>query len=290
MGTELPENDQQDSEQKSTLIFGSEQNQPSPQQGDLKSDDLASPVETGNSSKPELQTAADQPLELTRLKHELEVTIAKFRQEHEQRILAEAQLAAVERQTAGDTTAADVIQMRMRLETRQMELIQRMESLLEKADKLGLQGGRLAAVNGLPFQIRKLLPSLAAGILGGGVVALLPWLSGQRQTAQFPRQSPGPQTQAQLAASPVRAQESVQFSCAEPCWLDIREAEGGKTVFYKLLKGTANFALGSGLDVFSGRADLVKVRINNGPEQLLLTDRIVGSRVIRPSMAAQPSP
>ena len=81
-----------------------------------------------------------------------------------------------------------------------------------------------------------------------------------------------------------QAQETVQFRCNQPCWLDIRTADSGKRVFYKLLKGsTANFAVGSGLDVFSGRADLVKVRINDGAEEPLLSGGVVGSRVIRPS-------
>jgi hypothetical protein len=173
-----------------------------------------------------------------------------------------------------------------RLESRQLALIERMEALLDKAER---QGIRPAAAGGWPFQLRTLLPSLAAGILGGGLVlAMQPWLGGPRQAAQ----SPGRPNPAQPAASPepVQAQETLQLSCRQPCWLDIRTVDSGKRVYYSLLKGTANLAMGSGLDVFSGRADLVKVRINDGPEQPLLSGRVVGSRVIRPAKPSEPSP
>jgi hypothetical protein len=122
---------------------------------------------------------------------------------------------------------------------------------------------------------------------------MLPWLGSQRPAAQSPALVE-PQPRPAASAGQVKEEEekeTVQFRCAEPCWLDIRRADNGKRVFYKLLKGTANFAVGSGLDVFSGRADLVKVRINDGPEQPLLPGKVVGSRVIRPAKpSSDPTP
>ena len=284
MGSELPDNERQNGEPESTLILGSRQDQSSPGPGTAQGEDLSSPVQPSSSSRPNLQTPAEPALELDRLKHELEVTTAKLRQEHEQLLKAEAQLAAVQQEPVGDATSARAIQKRLRLETRQMELIERMELLLDKENGLGV---RSAAANGWPFQLRNLLSSLAAGMLGGGmVVGMLPWLGVQRQVAQ----SPGQLDPVPPAASPVQPQETVQFRCAEPCWLDIRTADSGKRVFYKLLKGTANFAVGTGLDVFSGRADLLKVRINEGEEQPFLPGQVVGSRVIRPSTAPETSP
>lgn len=265
MGSELPDNEQQkpdneqqQREQESTLIFGSGQNQTNPAPGKPLGDDLTSPVQPGSASRPELSTPIERPAELERLKHELEVSTAKLRQEQEQRL---------------------------RLETRQMELIERMELLLAKAEKQGISP---AAANGRSFRLPTLLPSLAAGILGGGLVlAMLPWLGGQKHGAQ----SPGLPNPAQTAASPEpgQAQETVRLSCVQPCWLDIRAVDSGKRVYYSLLKGTSNLPLGSGLDIFSGRADLVKVRINNGPERPLLTGRVVGSRVILPAKPAEPT-
>jgi hypothetical protein len=223
-------------------------------------------------------------LELESLKHELEVTIAKLREEHEQRLKAEAQLAAVQQEAVGDVNCDKAIRERLRPETRQMDLIERQMDLIERMelllDKADGQGGRSGTANGWSFQLRTLLPSLASGILGGGIIiGILTWFGVQRQATH----SPG-QLEAPPAASPVQAQETVQFRCNQPCWLDIRTADSGKRVFSKLLKGsTANFAVGSGLDVFSGRADLVKVRINDGAEEPLLSGRVVGGRVIRPS-------
>lgn len=284
MGSELPDNERQNGEPESTLILGSRQDQSSPGPGTAQGEDLSSPVQPSSSSRPNLQTPAEPALEMDSLKHELEVTTAKLRQEHEQLLKAEAQLAAVQQEPVGDATSARAIQELLRLETRQMELIERMELLLDKENGLGV---RSAAANGWPFQLRSLLSSLAAGMLGGGmVVGMLPWLGVQRQVAQ----SPGQLDPAPPAASPVQPQETVQFRCAEPCWLDIRTADSGKRVFSKLLKGTANIAVGTGLDVFSGRADLVKVRVNDGAEEPLLSGRVVGGRVIRPSKAAEPSP
>lgn len=148
-----------------------------------------------------------------------------------------------------------------------------------------------------------LLLSLVAGMVGGGLVmTLLLWLSAPRPIAQAPgpreASRPEPSGAASSAAAPsrpagarsadARAQQTLQLRCDQPCWLDVRTANTGQQVYYKLLKGTVNLPLGSGLDVFSGRADLVKLRINDGPEQPFLPGRVVGGRVIAPRQASQP--
>jgi hypothetical protein len=225
------------------------------------------------------------------LEHAQEFSTAKLLQEHERRLKAEAQLAALQPQSVGETNSARALAEHVHLETRQLELLERMELLLQKLEMLG---GQPAATNSWPVQLGKLLAPLAAGILGGGVVvAMLPWLGSPRPAAQSPGLAE-PQPRAAASAGQAEEEEekeTLQFRCAEPCWLDIRRADNGKRVFYKLLKGTANFAVGSGLDVFSGRADLVKVRINDGPEQPLLPGKVVGSRVIRPAKpSSDPTP
>jgi hypothetical protein len=191
------------------------------------------------------------------------------------------------------------------LQTRQLELMQSVESLLTVLEVQRTQKAEPAGKVGWLSLMKTLLTSLSGGILGGGLVlAMGPWLSSQRSMAKLDQQSAEAQPgvsgvggsqpiQAQQGESLGRAAqtpETVQFRCAEPCWLDIRTADSGKRVFYKLLKGTANFAVGTGLDVFSGRADLLKVRINEGEEQPFLPGQVVGSRVIRPSTAPETSP
>jgi|688.fasta_scaffold409710_1 hypothetical protein len=201
-------------------------------------------------SKPAEDRTPTPKEELTHLKSELEATTERLRQEHQQHL---------------------------QLETRLLNLMQSLEALLARVEgKAGWRG-----------PIRTLLISLGGGIVGGGLVlAMAPWFNAKGPMAELPGDSQVGESQVEAAQGP----NTVQFRCDEPCWLDIREANSGKRVFYKLLKGTANFAVGSGLDVFSGRADLVKVRINNGAEEPLLSGRVVGSRVIRPSKAAEPSP
>lgn len=201
-------------------------------------------------SKPAEERTPTAKGELTRLKSELEATTERLRQEHQQHL---------------------------QLETRLVNLMQSLEALLARVEgKGGWQG-----------PIRSLLTSLGGGIVGGGLVlAMAPWFSAKGPMAELPGDSQVSESQVEAAQAP----NTVQFRCDEPCWLDIREADSGKTVFFKLLKGTANFGVGTGLDVFSGRADLVKVRINAGAEEPLLPGRVVGRRVIRPSMAAESSP
>lgn len=191
------------------------------------------------------------------------------------------------------------------LQTRQLELMKSVESLLAVFEVQGNRKAEAAGRGGWQSLMKTLLTSLSGGILGGGLVlAMGPWLSSQRSMTELDRQStevqPGvsgvgeslgvQSQQGESQGRAAQAPETVQFRCAEPCWLDIRTADSGKRVFYKLLKGTANFAVGTGLDVFSGRADLVKVRINEGEEQPFLPGQVVGSRVIRPSTAPEASP
>lgn len=218
-------------------------------------------------SEPEENSTSPSRDELARLQSELKATTERLRQEHQQHL---------------------------QLETRQLNLMQSMDALLARVDGAETLRSAPPPAGRLQSLTRTLLTSLVGGILGGGLVlAVGPWVSSQRPMGASGQREAGalevsPGGESQGGAS--QAADSVQFRCAEPCWLDIREADSGEIVFFKLLKGTANFAVGRGLDVFSGRADLVKVRINAGPEEALLPGRIVGSRVIRPSRAATSSP
>lgn len=205
-------------------------------------------------SEPGEQRKAGAGGKRARLQAELEATRELLRQERERRLGAEERLARLE------------------------------------DDWLRMPAG--PGRNGSQELIRSLLTSLGGGLLSAVLVlALLPWQSGRQPGLAPSAQPPVAGVEAGSGASPPgeskaaarQAGETLEFRCDEPCWLDIREAESRRPVFAKLHKGTALFAMGSGLDVFSGRADLVKVRINDGAEQPLLPGAVVGSRVFRPS-------
>jgi hypothetical protein len=250
MGSESPETSALQQEQDVPLILGSEGERAGASPADQDCDDLALPEEpTIFGRQDQGQPTTDQP------------------------------------------SGVSAIRRRLEMETRQLELIQRMEALLENAEAKAIQPAQPTAAPGWATVTRGLLPALGGGIVGGGLLlALLPWLPG-RQLPQTPNaQRPGagahesaPAPKGSPSSDQPQAQDTVTFRCDQPCWLDIREANNGQKVFSKLLKGTANFGLGAGLNVYSGRADLVKMRINKGAEEPFLPGRVVGSRVIRPT-------
>lgn len=232
-----------------------------------------------------------------RLQAELQTTRELLRQERGRRLGAEARLAHALAQPEGETSGPAALRQRLQIETRQLELLQNLESQLAKLEDDWRQKPAVPARNGRQALIPTLLTALAGGLLGGGLVlALMPWHSGRLQNlgpgAVAPvavlesgsgETPPGEAPPDQSEPEAGQAGETVQFRCNEPCWLDIREAESRKPVFANLHQGTAQFAVGRGLDVFSGRADLVKVQINNGAEEPFLPSGVVGSRVFRPS-------
>ena len=108
----------------------------------------------------------------------------------------------------------------------------------------------------------------------GRVLAGLDWWDQHRQP-QASRTGTAP------PATPQRPQ-TLQLRCAQPCWLEARDVKTGRRVYYNTLKGSTTLPIGSGLEVFSGRADVLKIRINAGPEQRFSTI-MVGKRTFMPT-------
>jgi len=112
--------------------------------------------------------------------------------------------------------------------------------------------------------------ALAAGLalgLGGLLLATHPWSSreGSRPSAQVPRSNPSPA--AQPGATPVGV-PSISLRTTGTSWVEVRSTEG-VLLFSGELNGQRSFPLRSGLMVRSGRADLVRLRVNGKPERQL---------------------
>lgn len=121
--------------------------------------------------------------------------------------------------------------------------------------------------------------------------------SGERSAALRSQQPPAPAEPAAPAkpaapAEPAMRQSqrpaNLEIKCDRPCWLEIR-SQGNHTspeqlLFYGLLKGTRKVPFGRPLSVFSGRTDLVRLRVNNGPWQpfVTATKSLVGERRLQP--------
>jgi hypothetical protein len=112
--------------------------------------------------------------------------------------------------------------------------------------------------------------ALAAGLalgLGGLLLATHPWSSreGSRPSAQVPRSNASPA--AQSGATPAGV-PSISLRTTDTSWLEVRSTEG-VLLFSGELNGQRSFPLRSGLMIRSGRADLVRLRVNGKPERQL---------------------
>ena len=141
--------------------------------------------------------------------------------------------------------------------------------------------------------------ALAAGLalgLGGLLLATQPWRSreGSRPTpqprapgmakpsAQVPRSNASPA--AQSGATPAGV-PSISLRTTGTSWLEVRSTEG-VLLFSGELNGQRSFPLRSGLMIRSGRADLVRLRVNGTPERQLGPIDLVDWITIRPNAPA----
>ena len=54
----------------------------------------------------------------------------------------------------------------------------------------------------------------------------------------------------------------------------------GSTIYASMLKGSVEFPIGEGLNVSSGRADILKLKINDGAPFVLNAREMISSRLI----------
>jgi hypothetical protein len=85
------------------------------------------------------------------------------------------------------------------------------------------------------------------------------------------------------ASGPARSTGTLHLRCAPSCWLDVRAMDFGNQVAHQMPKGDLSLPIGAGLGVFSGRADLLMVRLNHGPDQPFSTPGMVGRRRFLPA-------
>lgn len=159
------------------------------------------------------------------------------------------------------------------------------ESLVAITELLRRQETLAARGNGLGRAVVAVwCGSLLAGLL---VLASLAWWGQHRQPQANPQPRATSRTGTAPPATPRQPQpqpqpQTLQLRCAQPCWLEARDLKTGRRVYYNTLKGSTTLPIGSGLEVFSGRADVLKIRINDGPEQRFSTI-MVGKRTFMPA-------
>ena len=147
----------------------------------------------------------------------------------------------------------------------------------------------------------KVFPLFVAGVaasalLGSSLIFINPDLFGQPEAATpaktdpltrdpLPASSngalpPGPAAAISKPAPAAKARLSI--TCPGVCWVEVRRVADGKMLYDNLLKGSVQFAIGNGLNVSSGRSDILKLRINDGAPFLLNEREMLSSRLIKP--------
>ena len=147
----------------------------------------------------------------------------------------------------------------------------------------------------------KAFPLFVAGVaastlLGSSLIFIDPDLFGQPDAATpaktvpltrdpLPASSngalpPGPAAAISKPAPAAKARLSI--TCPGVCWVEVRRVADGKMLYDNLLKGSVQFAIGNGLNVSSGRSDILKLRINDGAPFLLNEREMLSSRLIKP--------
>ncbi len=237
--------------------------------------------------------------ELSDLRSRLESVSNDLASERQQRIAAEAQLEAqmvAVRKAAPATvplseleaTLARPADLLRQASERQLELVKSMESVMHSRQPV-----QSAPAQPLPNPFQSLalwLSPLGGGVIGGSVVLLglrmfasNPSLTGPGSpTIAGTEDMPTAQPQTRYASEAASTSNGTLYlRCDQPCWLDVHELPGNKPLVAKNLKGNLSLPIGTGLDVFTGRGDLLKVRINDGPETQFST-RMVGKREFLP--------
>ena len=228
--------------------------------------------------------------EMSELRTWLEGVSANLAAEREQRFAAEAELASV---LASAKNAEPAVLLREAGE-RQLELVKRMEAAFNTV--MSSTNQRPPAPDSTSEARRNearrnvvvaFLSALAGAVIGGGVALLglqIWWPSRQASHLSQPataEQSSLKPFDAVTKLPPPARNDSLHLRCDQPCWLDVREIPGNRVLVSKNLKGKLSLQIGTGLDVFTARGDLLKIRINNGPETPF-SKRLAGKRTFLP--------
>jgi len=221
--------------------------------------------------------------EVSELRTCLEGVSANLAAEREQRIVAEAQLAAHLASARNNELAA----LLREAAERQLEQVKRMEGF-----STALSSNQRPPAPESTYQARRnvvsaFLSALAGAVVGGGVAVLgmqMLWPSRQASHLAQPataQHSPlKPVDAGTKPPSPVR-KDTLHLRCDQSCWLDVRDIPSNRVLVSKNLKGKLSLQIGSGLDVFTARGDLLKIRINDGPESPF-SKRLAGNRTFLP--------
>lgn len=118
-----------------------------------------------------------------------------------------------------------------------------------------------------PQRLWLLLPLLLLGF-GAGIAAVVASLQGRRPPAEVPTaQVP---TAVQPRTPRPALAPTLEVSSGEPAWLTVRAVGASTVLFDGTLQGRRSFPLGrQGLELRSGRPDLVQVRQGSGPQRPL---------------------
>jgi hypothetical protein len=91
--------------------------------------------------------------------------------------------------------------------------------------------------------------------------------------------SPGPVAALSKPAPP--AQDKLKIDCPDVCWVEVNRVVDGNTIYASMLKGSVEFPIGKGLQVSSGRSDILMLKINDGAPFALNAREMISSRLIK---------
>jgi len=135
----------------------------------------------------------------------------------------------------------------------------------------------------------------ASALLGVGFVFVGPNLFRQPESGTLAKSVPLPQkplpvsAKASSSPGPVAAvskpappaQDMLKIDCPDVCWVEVNRVVDGNTIYASLLKGSVEFPIGKGLNVSSGRSDILKLTINDGAPFVLNAREMISSRLIK---------
>jgi hypothetical protein len=76
------------------------------------------------------------------------------------------------------------------------------------------------------------------------------------------------------------AQDKLKIDCPDVCWVEVNRVVDGNTIYASMLRGSVEFPIGKGLQVSSGRADILMLKINDGAPFALNAREMISSRLI----------
>jgi predicted nucleic acid-binding Zn-ribbon protein len=91
--------------------------------------------------------------------------------------------------------------------------------------------------------------------------------------------SPGPVAAVSKPAPP--AQDKLKIDCPDVCWVEVNRVVDGNTIYASMLKGSVEFPIGKGLQVSSGRSDILMLKINDAAPFALNAREMISSRLIK---------